>query len=91
MTTTTVAKARPTSNMLIVAVWRTAWVTGAGRAGAAAGAAGAAGLAGAAATGAAAAGAAGAAVCAEPTGALGEGILIEGQPAGLGGRLMRTV
>ena len=40
---------------------------------------------------AAAAGAAGAAVCAEPTGALGEGILIEGPPAGLGGRLMRTV
>ncbi len=93
MTMATTAKARPRSSPLIAAGRAAA---GAGREGAATGA-GAAGLAGreaadgAAGGAGAAAGAAGTAVWAEPTGALGEGILIDGPPAGFGGRLMRTV
>ena len=92
MTMRTTAKASPRSSPLIAAGRGAA---GAGREGAgAATGAGTAGLVamGADETGAAATGAAGAAaVWAEPTGALGEGILIDGPPAGFGGRLMRTV
>ena len=88
MTTATVANAKPTSSMLTAAADR-AGAIGAGRDGAGAAAAGA-GLAGGAEV-ALATGAAGAAVCAEPTGALGAGILMDGPPAGFGGRLMRTV
>ena len=80
MTTSTVAKARPTSKPLTTE--RTA-ATEAGRAGAGAGAAGlAAGAAG------TARGAAGTATAA---GAPGTGILMDGPLDGFGGRLMRTV
>ncbi len=96
MPTTTPAKARPTSMPLTPAAARAG--AAAGRAGAAAGAGAAtaaAGFAGAAAAagaaGAAAAGAAGAAAAGAAGAPAGAGILIEGPPAGLGGRVMRTV
>ena len=90
MAKATVANARPTSIPLTAGAAGRAGA-GAGRAGAA-GAAGAAGLAGAAgaAAGAAAAGAE-AAAGAGAAGAAGAGILMEGPPAGFGGRLIRTV
>lgn len=89
MANATVANANPTSMPLTDGAAARAGA-GAGRAGAAGGA-GAAGLAGAAGA-ACGAGAAGAAVAAAAgAGAAGAGILIDGPPAGLGGRLMRTV
>lgn len=90
MASATVANANPTSMPLTAGAAARAGA-GAGRAGAAGGA-GAAGFAGAAGA-AAGAGAAGAATeaAAAGAGAAGAGILIEGPPAGLGGRLMRTV
>lgn len=96
MPTTTPAKARPTSMPLTPAAARAG--AAAGRAGAAAGAGAATAAAGfegaaaaAGAAGAAAAGAAGAAAAGAAGAPAGAGILIEGPPAGLGGRVMRTV